>query len=858
MRQPDAATGKATPRPATMPWMAKLYLCLIAALAVLCLVDGLQRAVPVTISRFTLYFCISIAASVLKVRLPGLRGTMSVNFLFLLTAVVSLTVTETLVIGIISALAQTFWKPKSRPNLTRTVFNVSVIIIALRVTYEVFRIEQLGAFPIQFYLRLITTAAVYFVMNTLPVATMITLTEKKPLVKTWRETYFWVFSYYLVGAAFAGVFSALEQAMGWEAAALILPVIFAVHRAYRTYLSQVEAEKQQAEEQRAQAESQRVHAEEVSALHLRTIEVLAMAIEAKDQTTHDHLVRVQICATELGKLLQLPEHEMLALRAASLLHDIGKLAIPEHIISKPGKLTPEEFAKMKIHPVVGAEILEHVQFPYPVVPIVRHHHEHWDGTGYPDGLQGEAIPIGARILAAVDCLDALASDRPYRAGLPLAAAMDEVVKMAGTRYDPHIVQLLQANFEKWERVVRWVGPARHRPANELRTDRPDVPPTGIPTAEVRQPRSNRSAEFLVSIGAARHEAQAIFELTQEIGKTLELNEILAIFAAQLKKLVPHDTLALYLHDSAHKVLLPAFVSGESSRLFSSLRIPVGQGLSGWVAESRKTILNGNPSVEMGYLGDPTVFSLQRSALCIPLEEGSDLLGTLALYSAAKEAFTPDHMRVVQLLGGKLAQSVQNSLEFRRAETTSLRDHLTGLPNSRALLAHLEEKRRAGSQITLVVGDLDGFKQVNDTLGHPEGDRLLTAVGAALKRCCRTEDFAARMGGDEFVLVLADLDERGAREVITRAVAAVEHVGIQLYGNLVVSLSAGFARTPDDGLDYEALIATADRRMYEAKTSRKHERRRTSSLANASAALLAAQQPTSTGAGVRGPDPTQLS
>ena len=114
-----------------------------------------------------------------------------------------------------------------------------------------------------------------------------------------------------------------------------------------------------------------------------------------------------------------PESELEALRAAALLHDIGKLAVPEHIISKPGKLTPEEFEKMKIHPVVGAEILERVKFPYPVVPIVRSHHEKWDGSGYPDGLKGEDIPIGARILAAVDCLDALASDRQYRKAIPL-------------------------------------------------------------------------------------------------------------------------------------------------------------------------------------------------------------------------------------------------------------------------------------------------------------------------------------------------------------------------------------------------------------------------------------------------------
>src|SRR5205807_5432358 len=128
--------------------------------------------------------------------------------------------------------------------------------------------------------------------------------------------------------------------------------------------------------------------------------------------------------------------EIKALQAASILHDIGKLAVPDYIISKPGKLTPEEFEKMKVHTIVGSAILEQVAFPYSVAPIVRSHHEKWDGSGYPDGLKEEQIPIGARILSAVDCLDALASYRQYRRALPLDEAMEHVVSLAGRSFDP--------------------------------------------------------------------------------------------------------------------------------------------------------------------------------------------------------------------------------------------------------------------------------------------------------------------------------------------------------------------------------------------------------------------------------------
>ncbi len=266
---------------------------------------------------------------------------------------------------------------------------------------------------------------------------MVALTEKKSVIDTWRNCYFWSFPFYLLGASVAWVFGVLTEHGHPQSILLLLPVIYVIYRSYRMYLGHLEDEKK--------------HVEQMAALHLRTIEALALAIDAKDHTTHEHLSRVRTYAVESGAGNELCRtSELEALRAAALLHDIGKLAVPEHIISKPGKLTPEEFEKMKIHPVVGAEILERVEFPYPVVPIVRSHHEKWDGTGYPDGLKGEEIPIGARILSAVDCLDALASDRQYRRALPLDQAMAEVAKLSGKSFDPEVVAVLQTRYVELE------------------------------------------------------------------------------------------------------------------------------------------------------------------------------------------------------------------------------------------------------------------------------------------------------------------------------------------------------------------------------------------------------------------------
>src|SRR6185295_13201230 len=235
------------------------------------------------------------------------------------------------------------------------------------------------------------------------------------------------------------LFQIAKTYVGWQSATLVIPAAYLVYRSYRLHLDQLEDTKN--------------HAEEMAALHLRTIESLALAIEAKDHTTHNHLQRVQVYAVEIGKVLNLSEIELQAVRAASLLHDIGKIAIPEHILCKPGKLTPEEFEQIKVHPVVGAEILERAQFPYPVVPIVRSHHEKWDGSGYPDGLKEHEIPLGARILSVVDCLDALASDRQYRRALPLDEAMEMVVQQSGKAFDPQVVEVLQTRVVELERLA---------------------------------------------------------------------------------------------------------------------------------------------------------------------------------------------------------------------------------------------------------------------------------------------------------------------------------------------------------------------------------------------------------------------
>lgn len=799
-----------------MSVQAKFYIGFTVVVGTIALALGLSQWGSPDYVHLLLFCVVASLGSGLKVSLPSVRGNLSVNFFFILVAILQFGLGETLAVGCISIISQYFWRAKAKPKLVQAAFNVCSTAIAITASYAAFHGSWADSLSLEFPLLLAACASVYFVGNTAPVAAVIALTEGKKALHVWRDCYFWSFPYYMLGAGLAGAFHWLVHRAGWQYVILALPALYVVYRSYYLYLTRLQAEK-------ARAEEQRQHAEEISALHLRTIEALALAIEAKDQTTHAHLQRVQVYAVEIGREMGLTETELEALHAAALLHDIGKLAVPEHIVSKPGRLTPEEFEKMKIHPVVGAEILEQVQFPYPVAPIVRTHHEKWDGSGYPDGLMGEEIPAGARILSAVDCLDALASDRQYRRALPLDEAMEIVAEQSGKAYDPRVVEILQRRYRELEKMARLrPAAARGRLSTNIKIERGAAPATGFERSTIRLAQAVSEAspqmEFVHSIGAAREEAQLLFEMAQELGRSLSLNETLSLLAVRLKKLVPHNTMAVYVRRELS--VTPEFVAGDDFRLFSTLEIPLGQGLSGWVTENRKPIVNGNPTVEPGYLNDPQIFSTMRSALSVPLEGTSGSVGALTLYAAAGEAFSRDHLRILLAISAKLGFTIENSIKYRKAEDGAASDYLTGLPNARSLFVHLEQQveecRRSRAALAVLIGDLNGFKAVNDRFGHLEGNRLLQTVAEALRKECRENDYVARMGGDEFAIVLPGMHPEAAIKVAHRMEQSVEAAARTFREDAGVTLSLGVAYLHADGREAEELLSQADRRMYVAK------------------------------------------
>jgi diguanylate cyclase (GGDEF)-like protein/putative nucleotidyltransferase with HDIG domain len=520
-------------------------------------------------------------------------------------------------------------------------------------------------------------------------------------------------------------------------------------------------------------------------------------------------------ALAVAKQLGLREEEMDALRTAALLHDIGKLAVPEHILTKPGRLTPEEFERMKVHPLVGAEILQRVQFPYEVVPLVRAHHEKWDGSGYPDGLKEEEIPIGARILAAVDCLDALISDRQYRRALPFPEAMAVLRGEAGKAFDPRVVEVVTRLHLDTDQVVNAsAGQTEIKLSKRAKVDRGQAPAVGfeITKAEIS---TGEPADFLHAIASARGEGQMLFELSQALGNSLSLDETLSVVAVRLKRLIPHDSIAVFICTDGY--LLPEYVLGENFREFASLRIRLGEGLCGWVAENRKPIVNGNPLVEPGFLKGVDRSSLLLSALAVPLEGVDRTVGVLGLYRRERDAFTGDHLRILLAISAKLGFSIENALKYQTVENSATTDYLTELPNARSLFLHLDSElarsKRLHSPLTVVVCDLDGFKQVNDRFGHLAGNMVLRSVASGLKERCREYDYVARMGGDEFVVIMPGFDTAAIKEKSLLFQSIALEAGVQVCKEPLLSLSTGVAVYPDDGLDAEQLLAEADHRMY---------------------------------------------
>ena len=562
--------------------------------------------------------------------------------------------------------------------------------------------------------------------------------------------------------------------------------------------------------------------EALSQLHLATAEALATAIDAKDQTTHCHVRRVQIYAAGMGEVFGLAPNDIAALKAGALLHDIGKLAVPPHILNKPGPLTPAEFDKMKIHTVVGAQILARVNFPYPVIPIIRHHHEQWDGRGYPDKLRGEQIPITARIISVVDCFDSVREDRPFRRGMTLGEATALLLRGAGIHFDPLIVQQFIRHLPRFDAQIEALG-LQHQPASPW-----PQPALQLSDMDLDQTRERGSYIAYDQIKKAHREVYALYEIARTFGTSLNVEHTLEILVDKVGHVVSFDTCVVYIYDEAKGYAVARHVVGKNAQKLSSRCIMLGEGVTGFALANRSPVNQLHPSLDFTDL-NPEAGIRYRSMVSLPLFKDDVLLGALSVYSSELEQYSDDHMRLLETVTRLASDALGNAMQHAEAESNALTDQLTGLANARYLSLRFDEEaaraRRTDRTFQVMMLDLDEFKNVNDTFGHKAGDKMLREVAHIIAGQLREYDFLARYGGDEFVALVQEVVGSQVDELCLRIEHAVSKFSLMVGRNRFakVGISIGTATFGIDGDTLDQLVVAADDKMYRMKSSHKGER-----------------------------------
>jgi len=759
----------------TLPLAARAYVTAVVVAGAACFSVALAYLRLPHPWLFVVLLALAVATSAAKIDLPlgrsqsNLSLSHAVNF----WALFALGPAPTVCIATVSAWAQCTLRVnlKGRNPLYRVVFSIASLTVTVACAAVPVSLVLADGTAASLLRAAAVAAPLYFFVNSTLVAGAIALSTRQPVIAIWHRNFLWSAPSYLAGAALAA-FATTASERGWFGWLALLAIpLYLVFRSYHSVVSRLRDEQEQT--QRAME------------VQLATTEALALAIEAKAGCTPEHIRSIQHYAAMLAEAFNLSDADVQAVRAAALLHDIGNMAVPEHILAKADALTPEEFERVKIHPRVGADILRGVPFGGPVAELVLCHHERWDGLGYPAGLAGEDIPVGARILAIADSFSTLQADRPYRPARTQAEALAVLQEFSGTAFDPELVDLFMARLKTASAAVVGLFDAAE----------------------------GRSSEPLAlrDIAGAHREEQTLYEIAQALGSSLGVADAMALIQEKVSRIVPFTTCALFLGDD------------EQGFVCRYAHGPGTEALFKWAPKSWSDLALRLPACADGR--GPRGEDLAALLPCRLVFEGR-LIGGLVIYHTVAGNFSDEHRRVLGRVSEQAAAVIYNSTRFEQTEHESHTDPLTGMANRRSLDRQLEaglaSAVRSGTHGSVVVLDLDRLKEINDTYGHDAGDRALRAVGSVLRSTVRENDLCARFAGDEFIVVLWDcLPENEARRVadLQSAVAAFPfepRPGVRVS----LSISAGAARFPEDGTTFEELLAAGDERMYHDKAGRR--------------------------------------
>ena len=598
-----------------------------------------------TPQEWILFAALTMASGMLTLKVPSIEARFSVSEAFGFASVLLFGPHVGVVTLALDGIRISFrWKM----NRQQTIFNFANLGLSMGAAGSLFFYAS-GLSPlvhggppppaVLLYLGIMT--AVYFAVNSGLTAIVVGLSSRRSIIRIWVQHYWPLVPSYIAGAAVALLLVLAFREVHFTAIALIVPLLIICYLTLRSSFGRLEDSKR--------------HVAELNRLLLSTVETLATAIDAKDEVTHDHVRRVQQGTLGLAREIGVSDPDTLkGLEAAALLHDTGKIAVPEHILNKPGRLTAAEFETMKRHAPAGADILSSIEFPYPVVPIVRHHHENWDGSGYPDGLKGPDIPLGARILSVVDCYDALTSDRPYRKRMTEPDAIAIIVDRRGKMYDPMVVDAFLGCYGR-------IMPATDTPRH------PVVQTMGEVLALDRE--APRAQEATAADSARTDSLLAVTSLSRAVSGEARIADVGALMWMVVRQVMPCDAMAIFLPDERTDRVTVRYAAGLHSQVLRGISRATGTGIAGWVAVNRKAALNADPALDIG-TGGPEI--PLRACLAMPLVDADGLLAVLALYREGREAFSEDDVRLVELLSPRLASSLVEAVRQEKANAPALK------------------------------------------------------------------------------------------------------------------------------------------------------------------------------------------
>jgi putative nucleotidyltransferase with HDIG domain len=609
--------------------LQSLYIATVASVGLCVVAESIiQFSSAVPGIEWFLLAALTLVTGSFTVKLPGLSSKISISETFVFSTVLLFGPAGGTLTVVLDTLVISLWMKRGKQSIARVLFNTSAAAIALRLASEVFfrishavpgEITRNDIGPLTIPIFALTLLC--FVVNTALVAGALGFERRESPLKIWWAHFPQVSITYFVGGSVAMLLVAYTEKIDGAVVGIILPLLVIWHLTFKRSMGRLE-------------DAHR-HVQQVNDLYLSTIEALAMAVDAKDQVTHGHIRRVQVYAVELAKRLGVREtNQLKAIEAAALLHDMGKLAIPEYILNKPGKLTAAEFSKMKQHADIGADLLSSVRFPYPVVPIVRHHHENWNGSGYPSGLSQTDIPLGARILSVVDCFDALTSDRPYRPKLSDEAAFAILQERRGNMYDPLVVDAFIAVHPEIATAAQLAG--EH--ARSLTS-----------SSQVVEPLS-----LTEGIRITADQTRLLAELHGVIRDVTHPEVILGLTFERLKRLLPADVCALFSYSPERDSLTCVAAAGTNSGRVAGLTIPNGERVTGWAVANETTIANSQAALDLHAAAE--LFSPRlRSTITTPLRCQTKPLGALTIYSTADDPFTDEHMYVLERIAALVSE-----------------------------------------------------------------------------------------------------------------------------------------------------------------------------------------------------------